>query len=253
MTLTQILSALTPLDIAGLIVLVGLWAAVTWLIEKAPPSRPSVSQLMEEYRRAWMREFARREARVFDASLITNLRQSTAYFASTTLIAVGALLALIGNTQPLQLAVEGLTGLHGATINWQLRMIPPTLFLVHAFLKFVWANRVFGYCAVLMGAVPVDIHDLRSPALAAKAAELNIRAAYNFNRGLRSMYFALGALAWLISPVALIAATGAVAWFMWSREFRRHTHAILLAPVPELRPRTDPARDASRDPSRDGA
>lgn len=236
MTLTQIFQSLSWLDVAALMLLVGMWLGVTWLIEHTPPDRPSVSQLMEEYRRAWMREFARREARVFDATLITNLRQSTAYFASTTLIAIGALLAMIGNTQPLQLAVEGLTGLHGPAINWQLRMIPPTLLLIHAFLKFVWANRVFGYCAVMMGAVPVDTRDPRAPVLAAKAAELNIRAAYNFNRGLRSMYFALGALAWLISPIAMMLGTLAVAWFMWSREFRRHTREILLMQVETLRP-----------------
>lgn len=228
MTLTQILTALGPADLAALGLLLAAWVGMGWLIENPPAGRPSVTLLMSDYRRAWMAEFARRDGRIFDATLVSNLRQGTAYFASTTLIAVGAVLALIGNTAPLEGVAEGLMGEHGSALDWQLRLMPPVLFLTHAFLKFVWSHRVFGYCAVMMGAVPADPHDPRCPALAAKAGELNIRAAWNFNRGLRSMYFALGALAWLISPYALALATLAVVWMLWSREFLSHPRDILL-------------------------
>lgn len=228
MTLTQILTALGPLDLAALGVLAAAWLAIGWIIEHPPAARPSVTLLMSDYRRAWMAEFARREGRIFDATLVSSLRQGTAYFASTTLIAVGALLALIGNTAPLEGVAEGLIGDHGTAIDWQLRLMPPVLFLTHGFLKFVWSHRVFGYCSVMMGAVPADPADPRCGAYAAKAAELNIRAAYNFNRGLRSMYFALGSLAWLVSPMALLVATAAVTWMLWSRDFLSHPRDILL-------------------------
>ena len=36
------------------------------LIENAPASYPSVSQLMAEYRRSWMRHMAARDVRIFD-------------------------------------------------------------------------------------------------------------------------------------------------------------------------------------------
>jgi uncharacterized membrane protein len=65
-----------------------------------------------------------------------------------------------------------------------------------------------------------------------KAAELNIRAAINFNRGLRSMYFALGGLAWLVGPVAFFIATVAVIWLVWSREFASLPRDILLGKNP---------------------
>ncbi len=38
---------------------------------------------------------------------------------------------------------------------------------------------------------------------------MNITAARSFNRGLRSIYFALAALAWLLGPVPLLAVTAA--------------------------------------------
>lgn len=229
MTLTQILTALGPLDLTALALLVAAWAGMGWLIEHPPAGRPSVTLLMSDYRRAWMAQFARREGRIFDATLVSSLRQGTAYFASTTLIAVGAVLALIGNTAPLEGVAEGLMGDHGNALDWQLRLMPPALFLTHAFLKFVWSHRVFGYCSVMMGAVPADPRDPACADLASRAGELNIRAAYNFNRGLRSMYFALGALAWLISPLALVLATAAVVWMLWSREFLSHPRDILMA------------------------
>lgn len=230
MTLTQILTALGPPDLAALGLLLAAWAGMGWLIEHPPAGRPSVTLLMSDYRRAWMAEFVRRESRIFDATLVSSLRQGTAYFASTTLIAIGAVLALIGNTAPLEGVAEGLIGAHGSALDWQLRLMPPVLLLTHAFLKFVWSHRVFGYCSVMMGAVPADTADPRGPALAAKAGELNIRAAYNFNRGLRSMYFALGALAWLVSAPALILATAAVVWLLWSREFLSHPRDLLMTP-----------------------
>ena len=180
-----------------------------------------------------MAEFARRESRIFDATLIGNLRQGTAYFASTAILALGALLALIGNTAPLEGLAEGLIAAEAPAIIWQVRLLLPVLFLAHAFLKFVWSHRVFGYCAVTMGAVPMDHDDPRRRPLAERAAALNIRAALNFNRGLRSMYFALGALAWLLGPAALAVAAGVVTWVLISREFASHPRDILGGSLPK--------------------
>ena len=104
--------------------------------------------------------------------------------------------------------------------------------VTNGFLKFVWSNRIFGYCSVMMAAVPNDPNDPEALIRASQAAELNIRAAINFNRGLRSMYFALGGLAWLVGSFAFIAATVAVIWLIWSREFASLPRDILLGKYP---------------------
>ncbi|EYD70623.1 DUF599 domain-containing protein [Limimaricola hongkongensis] len=221
------LTLLTPYDAAALLLLVlGYWA-IGWRIEH-PGRRPSVTVLMAEYRRDWMREFVQRDPRIFDAQIVASLRQGTSFFASTCLLAVGGVLALIGNTEPLQGVAEGLGGGPIPALLWQIKLVPVALFLTHAFLKFVWAQRVFGYCSVMMAAVPNDPADPRALPRALQAAELNIRAAWNFNRGLRAMYFALGAVAWLLGPLGLIAATLAVLWLVWSREFASVPRAVLL-------------------------
>ncbi|WP_368185173.1 DUF599 domain-containing protein [Aestuariibius sp. HNIBRBA575] len=203
-------------------VLIGL------LIENPPKSRPSVSMIMAEYRRDWMRTFATREVRIFDSQILGNLRQGTSFFASTSLLALGAVLALIGNTEPLSgLALE-LAQEEAPALVWQVKLLVVAYFLISAFLRFVWSHRVFGYCSVLMAATPEQSDDPNVDVMAQQAAELNIRAAVNFNRGLRGIYFALGALAWLLGPAALIIATTVTLWVLWSREFNSIPRQIIL-------------------------
>jgi uncharacterized membrane protein len=43
------------------------------------------------------------------------------------------------------------------------------------------------------------------------------------------MYFALGALAWLLGALPLFGATLVVVWVVWSREFASIPRNILLA------------------------
>ncbi|MGR3631464.1 putative membrane protein [Limimaricola soesokkakensis] len=218
---------LTLFDTLGLaLMLVGYWL-IGWRIEH-PGRRPSVTVLMAEHRREWMREFVLRGNRIFDATIMGSLRQGTSFFASTCLLAVGGVLALIGNTEPLQGVAEGFGQDRQPDVLWQIKLLPVALLLTHAFLKFVWAHRIFGYCSVLMASVPNAAEDPRALPRAMQAAELNIRAAWNFNRGLRAMYFALGALAWLLGGWALILAMAAVLWVLWSREFASVPRAVLL-------------------------
>jgi uncharacterized membrane protein len=228
MMMTDIFQALGILD-AVAVALIGLaWLFIGWWIEREDTPRPSVSVIMAEYRREWMREFTLRDNRIFDAQIVTSLRQGTAFFASTALLAIGGVLALAGNTAPLEGAAEGLTRQDEPTLWWQIKLMLVALFLTHAFLKFVWSNRIFGYCSVMMAAIPSDPADPRAIARASRAAELNIRAAYNFNRGLRSMYFALAALGWLLGPFGLMATTLLVTLVLWSREFTSLSRDILM-------------------------
>lgn len=219
MRIEDFITLLWPLDLIALGFLVVSSVALGWMIEHPPASRPSTTMIMAEYRRDWMRRFAAREVRIFDSQILASLRQGTSFFASTCILAIGGVLALVGNVEPLSGLAEGLTTEHEPTVLWQVKLLVVALFLTQAFLRFVWANRVFGYCAVVMGAVPNDPADPEAEALAARAGELNIRAALNFNRGLRGMYFALGTVAWMLGPEALIVATLAADWVVWSREF----------------------------------
>lgn len=207
------------------------WVLLGWRIEHPNMKHPSVTVLMSERRRDWMKVFVTREPRIFDSQIMGQLRQGTSFFASTCLIAMGGLFAVIGNPTSLEQVAEQV-GDRTPLIIWQAKLCIVGFFLGNAFLKFVWANRVFGYCAVMMGAVPNDQNDPKAFPLAAQAAELNIRAAMNFNRGLRSVYFALGAVPFLLGWEALIISLIVVGWVVWSREFASIPRSIILKEWP---------------------
>jgi uncharacterized membrane protein len=222
-------------DLIALGLLLLCWLVSGWLTEHPPKARPSVSRLMEDYRREWMRTFVTRVPRIFDATVIESLRQGTAFFASASLIAIGGGVALIGNAAAVQrlaadLPLAGIAAVNGPDIA--VRMLPTVALLANALLKFVWANRLFGYCSVLMSAVPNEPTDPLAYHRAGQAAEINITAAKSFNRGLRAIYFAMAGLGWLLGPWGLIASTLAATAVLLRREFASTSRRVILQREP---------------------
>lgn len=227
--------ALSRTDLIALILLFAGWFGIGWFTEHPPQGRPSVSVLMKRYRREWMRHFVGRGPRIFDGNILTSLREGTAFFASACLIGIGGGLALIGNTDQLRgLAREFELG-ETYTLIWEIKLLVPIFFVVSAFLTFVWAHRLFGYCAIMMASVPDDPDDPEAITRADQAAELNITAARSFNMGLRSIYFAIASLAWLAGPWPLMAATMVVLFISWRREFASRSRAVILHSLPAPR------------------
>jgi uncharacterized membrane protein len=226
--LALINSDFTTLDSLALAVLIVAWLVVGRVIEHPPAARPSVSVLMERFRKDWMQEFLTRDPRIFDIALIESLRQSTAFFTSASMIAIGGGVAVIGNSATLQGLAADLT-LPQAGDLIRLKFVVVTLVLANALLKFIWSHRLFSYCGILMGAVPNDPFAANAPLRAAQAAEINITAARNFNRGLRSIYTALGTLGWLLGPWGLLVGTVLTQGLLVRREFASQSRAVLLA------------------------
>lgn len=229
--MTMNLGAIPPLDLAMLALLLLAWLLSGWFSEHPPGMRPSVSWLMEEYRRDWMKIFVTRQPRIFDATLIDSLRQGTAFFASACMIAIGGGVAVIGNAAAVQRLADELP-IDGTGPDVAAKMLPVILFLANALLKFIWAHRLFGYCSILMAAVPNDPGDPLAFHRAGQAAEINITAAKSFNRGLRSIYFALAALGWLLGPWGLLAGTALATGILIRREFASHSRQVILTREP---------------------
>ncbi len=222
------LALFSTIDFIGLFLLFTGWFTIGWITENPPKNKPSVSKLMVFYRQEWMRQFILRDPRIYDAQILSNLRQGTAFFASTSMIAIGGGLALIGNAERLTGVASDLTLTNVPTIVWEIKLIIMLFFIANAFLKFVWSHRLFGYAAVIMSAVPVDPNDPLCIPRAEKAAEINIAAARSYNRALRSVYFGLAATAWLGGGIALSLAAILTVFIVWRREFASISRAALL-------------------------
>jgi uncharacterized membrane protein len=214
-------------DLTALGLTMALWLCLGWLIENPPAWRVSVSKLMERYRHDWMAEFVTRQPRIFDATMIDSLRQGTAFFASASMIAIGGGIALIGNPAMLGALTRDLT-LASDTAGLQLRVALVVAFLANALLKFIWAHRLFGYCSILMAAVPNDPSHPEATHRAAQAADINITGAKSFNRGLRSIYFALGSLGWLLGPWGLVAGAMLISGILVRRDFGSTSREVML-------------------------
>lgn len=232
------LTLFSPLDFAALAVLLLGWLWIGWRIEHPSPARPSVSSLMAGFRRDWMRRMVERDPRIFDAQMVGHLRQGTAFFASAAMIAIGGGLALIGNTERLAGVARDLTLDSAPAFVWEVKILAVLLLLANAFLKYVWAHRLFGYCAVLMAAVPNDPADPLAQPRAAQAAEISITAARSFTRGMRATYFALAAVAWLAGAAALIGAALITLAVLYRREFASQSRTVLLQIPPQSQDNT---------------
>jgi uncharacterized membrane protein len=217
----------SALDGVALFVLIGAWAYLGHIIEYPPKRRPSTSVIMTQYRLQWMEQMITRQPRIFDASILGSLRQSTAFFGSACLIAIGAGLAALSNPEQFRGVAEDLA-LDAPDFIWEVKLLLALFFVTNAFLKFIWSNRLFGYCGVVMASVPNKTDSPDALPRAKKAGQLNITAARAFNRGLRGIYFALASLGWLLGPVGLLVTTLITTTILLRREFASTSRATLL-------------------------
>src|SRR5258707_11303537 len=74
------------------------WAVYALTLEQSAYGRDSLSARMHVYREVWIRRMLDREARMVDMQIMGSLQNGTAFFASTSLIAVGGALALLRST-----------------------------------------------------------------------------------------------------------------------------------------------------------
>src|SRR5437899_5430918 len=142
-------------DIAAVAFFVVEWLAYGFTLEHTAYGRDSLSARMNRYREVWIRNLLDREARMVDMQIMAALQNGTAFFASTSLIAVGGALALLRSTNE-ALAVLGALpiDLRPSPALWELKCVGLILIFVYAFFKFAWSYRLFNYVAILLGSMP---------------------------------------------------------------------------------------------------
>jgi uncharacterized membrane protein len=198
------------------------WAVYAVTLDYAAYGRDSLSARMHIYREVWIRRLLDREARMVDTQIMASLQNGTAFFASTSLLAVGGGLALLRSTGD-ALAVLGALpiDLSPSPALWEIKCVGLVLIFIYAFFKFAWAYRLFNYVAILIGAMP-PASQRETPEAEAhvqRMTRLFEAAGRHFNRGQRAFFFALGYLGWFVSPWVLFATTAAVVIVTWRRQF----------------------------------
>ena len=209
-------------DLAALAWFVIAWTAYAVLLEYIPHKRPGLNARMNGFREVWMRRMLDREMRMVDMQIMAALQNGTAFFASTSLIAVGGALTIVRSTDDVLNVVSTLPiGIQTTRMLWEMKAIGLAVIFVYAFFKFAWSYRLFNYVAILLGATPPpsEKDTPEAEAHVKRTARLFAAAGRHFNHGQRSFFFALGYLGWFVSPWVFMASTAAVVFVMWWRQF----------------------------------
>ncbi|MBX9740421.1 MAG: DUF599 family protein [Beijerinckiaceae bacterium] len=225
---------LTTADVLALAFFIAAWAAYHVLLGHGPGAARGLNHQMNRYRIRWMLEMSERDVRIVDASLMGSLQNGSAFFASTSLLAIGGTATLLRAADDVLKVFSDLPFGPGASRQiWEVKIIGLLIIFGYAFFKFAWSYRLFNYAAILVGATPsrtsADQRERRR--IAMRAAQMNIAAGRHFTRGQRAFFFALAYFGWFLGPWAFVATTAAVLVVMSARQFVSDAqHAVMYEP-----------------------
>lgn len=219
------------MDFIAICCFAAAWLVYALIVEYTPSGKAGLNARMNTYREIWIRRMLERDMRMMDMQIMSSLQNGTAFFASTTLLALGGTLTLLRLPEDLMSVVSTLPlGVRVERDLWEIKTIGLALILIYAFFKFAWSYRLFNYVAILYGAMPpvtekdrpeTEVHVLRTTRMFESAG-------LQFNRGQRAFFFALGYLGWFIGPVALMLSTIATVVVMWRRQFASDSYRAML-------------------------
>jgi uncharacterized membrane protein len=226
-----------PADLVAVACFLGAWLTYAFLVEWTARGRDGLSAHMNRYREIWVQRMLHREARMVDMQIMAALQNGTAFFASTSLIAIGGALSLLRSTGDV-LTVLGALPLAVPTTRdqWEAKTIGLVIIFAYAFFKFAWSYRLYNYVAILLGAMP-HADDKETPEAKAhirRTTQLFQSAGSHFNRGQRGFFLALGYLGWFAGPYVLMLTTAAVIAVLWRRQFASNARRAVMKHEPEM-------------------
>lgn len=224
---------LPPLDALALCWFVGIIAAYEFVSTRPGIYQKSIASHVQNYRRDWMIEMCNRDNRIVDGQLLGWLVNANAFFASTTVIFIGGLAALLSYGDKAREIVAALPYAAASTeTSWEVKVIVLIMIMIYAFFKFAWAFRLSHYTVIMMGATPAHNApntDARIDHAERTAALLGV-VAWHSNLGLRSYYYTIAGMMWFFHPIAFIIAASWVVLILARRDFHSRSLDILRGP-----------------------
>jgi uncharacterized membrane protein len=220
---------LTWPDVLALLLLLAVWIGYQWHADYSGTPRRRLGREMEHYLREWITRMVERDNRMVDVNVLRNLTRSSQFFASTAMLILGALVALMGYAEQAASVVAELPFAQRVSQRmWEIKILVLLMIFVYAFFKFSWSIRQFGFCSILVGAVRKPPQDASE--CAAEIDRLAVIVGFanrNFNQGLRAYYFGVATLSWFLHPALMVAVTLGVLYVLHQREFRSQTLNVL--------------------------
>jgi uncharacterized membrane protein len=221
-------------DWAALVLLFAAWTGYARFAHRRADTQPSLLALTNRERSRWMLQTTWRDNRVLDGQVVQNLSASPSFFASTTILIIGGLLAVLSTTEKASEIVREIPfAVRTSLLVFDLKVVLLTAIFVYAFFRFTWSLRQYSFGALLVAAAPSHerfADDAERQRFAERAGRMMGLAAETFNDGLRAYYMSFAAMAWFFSPWAMMAGTVGVVFILYRREFHSEVLAILREP-----------------------
>ena len=232
-TMLKLLALLPWIDWVAVLVFFGSWAGYAHFARRWAGTKHSVLAATNAVRLQWMLQTTYREVRVIDGVVIQNLSTSPSFFASTTILIIGGLLAVLGTDKATELVRDLPFAARTTTLIFDLKLILLLGVFVYVFFRFTWSMRQYTFGALLVAAAPeaqaFASEGLSREAFADKAGRVVGLAAEAFNDGLRGYYFAFAAIGWFFAPIVFMLATVGVVYILYQREFRSEVLSVLTS------------------------
>ena len=225
-------SAGSPLDYLALGFLLVSWISYTLYASYKANSTVCLSSALGRCHSIWMMRILERENRVADASLLSNLRASVSFFASTSIFVMAGLIAAIAASEQ---AIDVLATIpfvnHNTRELCELKMLVMVVIFIYSFFEFTWSLRLYNSACVVMGSAPLagQVKDdrVKQQRYAQACGFIMTLAATHFNYGLRGYYFAVATLSWFIGPKIMMLVAMLVVVILYSREFHSRVLEVL--------------------------
>ena len=221
------------IDWAAVVVFFCSRAGYAHFARQRPGSKQSVLGATNSVRWQWMLQATYREVRVFDGVVIQSLSSSPSFFASTTILIIGGLLAVLGGDKANDLVRDLPFAARTSALIFDMKLILMLGVFVYTFFRFTWSMRQYTFGALLVAAAPEAerflAEGLSREEFADRAGRVVGLAAETFNDGLRGYYFAFAAIGWFFSPIVFMLATAGVVYILYEREFRSEVLSVLTS------------------------
>ena len=221
------------LDLFALVWFFSVWAGYSIFADKHTDE--NLVSALHKHRINWINGLIRREDRLVDIRIIASLIQSATFFASTSILIIGGLFALLGYGKTALELIDTLPfAEHMNLTTWFFKTLSMMLIFVFAFFKFTWVIRQFNFSIVLMISAP-RVDDKKSTEKEIAEANRYVKnisdmiynSSLHFNKGMRSYYFGIVGMCWFISPILLIVVSIVVVAVLYRREFLSKTLKML--------------------------
>lgn len=228
----QIPFGFSVVDAAALVLFFNVWVSFYYIINVSRWREHTITAEMTRMREQWMMNVVIRDDSPIDAIIQNGLQQGVLFFASTTVLLIGGLVAGLGaSDRAVQILKDLPLVATTSVVQWELKTLLIVFIFVMAFFKFAWSHRLYNYILVMIGAAPKHNTDKASLAhYAKKLSLLHALAAKHYTIGLNAYFFALAAFAWFINPWCFMLATIWVALVLYRRAFRSEFLRLLKAP-----------------------